>query len=43
MADTTQIFDMASLAEAAYADFFKDGILQADFGEVNNSYSQRLA
>lgn len=34
MADTTQIFDMASLTEAAHADIFKDGILQADSGEV---------
>jgi hypothetical protein len=43
MADTRQLFDMASLAEAAHADIFIDGILQADFGEVKNSYSQRLA
>ena len=36
MSENSKLFEMASLAEAAYADLFKDGALQTDRAEVKN-------
>jgi hypothetical protein len=34
MSENKQLFDMASLSEAAYADFFKNGVLQTSSQDV---------